>query len=260
MDKKNIEAQHYDQKAENEALEELKKDFSLSRGDRILRKAHYCYIQNIKKNIPAISSGIFLDYGCGTGVKHHEFAKTSNRIIGIDVSSKSVEIGNIIAKEKNLNAEYLVMDCEKMIFSDNYFDAIFDYGTFSSLDTTKAFPELIRVMKPEAVMIAIETFGHNPVTNLKRWFNVVRGKRTRWAASHIMKKNDWQKLSSKFQYSEFYYFGFFVIFLGPLARFCPDFILKIFEAADHLFFKIKAFRKYAFKSVVVLKNPIKNNP
>ncbi len=259
MDKKKIEAQHYDQKAEKAELEELKKDFSLSKSDRILRNAHYCYIQNIQKNCQNISSGIFLDYGCGTGVKHHEFAKGTNHIVGIDVSSKSIEIGNKIAQEKKLNAEYFVMDCEKMNFNDNYFDAIFDYGTFSSLDTQKALPEIIRVMKPNAAIFAIETFGHNPITNLKRWINVLRGKRTKWAANHIMKKKDWDLISTKFQFSEFYYFGFFVIFLGPVARFCPDFILKFFEAADKLFFSFKPLKKYAFKTVVVLKNPIKQS-
>jgi 2-polyprenyl-3-methyl-5-hydroxy-6-metoxy-1,4-benzoquinol methylase len=35
-----------------------------------------------------------LDYGCGSGEKHFQFANSNNHILGIDISSKSVEIAN----------------------------------------------------------------------------------------------------------------------------------------------------------------------
>ena len=50
---------------------------------------------------------------------------------------------------------------------NNKFDLILDYGTFSSLDIQLALPELIRVLKPNGTIIAVETLGHNPLFNLK---------------------------------------------------------------------------------------------
>ncbi|PIU24464.1 hypothetical protein COT12_00910, partial [Candidatus Berkelbacteria bacterium CG08_land_8_20_14_0_20_39_8] len=79
------------------------------------------------------------------------------------------------------------MDCEKMEFPDNLFDIIFDGGTFSSIDLVKAYPELSRVLKPDGFLIGIETFGHNPFTNLKRKINKLIGKRTEWATAHIFR-------------------------------------------------------------------------
>jgi SAM-dependent methyltransferase len=156
-----------------------------------------------------------------------------------------------------MNAQYQIMDCENMSFEDSFFDIVLDYGTFSSLDMNKALPHLIRVLKPDGTLIAIETFGHNPLTNLKRWFSMLTGRRTKWATAHIMKTEDWKIIKKEFSYSETHYFGFFVIFLGPVAKYCPEVILKIFESVDELFFKLHFLRRYAFKTIVVLRNPKK---
>lgn len=252
-EKTSIEASHYDKKA-SEGFDESSGILQKSRMDKVLRKAQHCYEKKIKKILKEKGKGIILDYGCGTAYKNTQFASEQWKIIGIDVSSVSVDVANKIAASKKINAEYKIMDCEKMSFENNSFDIILDFGSFSSLDMGKAVPQLIRVLKPDGVLIAIETLGHNPVTNFKRWLNVLRGKRTRWAAGHIMKMRDWKSIARKFESFEIKYFGFHVIFLGPFIKICPNFILSFFEAVDTLFFKLGFTRRFAFKTVVVLKN------
>ena len=247
MDKNKIEANHYDIKVLNISSS----DSSLTT-DFVLRKAHLCYETSVKKILQQNRGGLILDYGCGIGIKNFQFTDTNWKIIGIDISSKSIEIAKNMAIEKKVNGEYMVMDCEKMSFSNNSFDLIIDYGTFSSLDIKLAIPELLRVLKKDGVLVAIETFGHNPITNIKRKLNVLKGKRTSWAENHIMKLKNWKYIASHFKEVEIYYFGFFVLFLSPFIKRCPNNVLTLFERLDELLFKIKIFQKLAFKTVVVL--------
>ena len=123
---------------------------------------------------------IILDFGCGNGV-HSVFPikMGAEKVTGIDLSESSLKMARARAKKEEVSnkTEFLVMDCEKTIFPDNTFDVILDGGTFSSLDLNKTYPELSRILKPEGILIGIETFGHNPLTNLiwnskdKRWRN-----------------------------------------------------------------------------------------
>lgn len=256
-DKTSIEASHYDQKAADN-YSELSGMKQMKGMDRVLRKSQYCYEKKVRELLEEKREGLILDYGCGTGYKNMQFTSDKWKITGIDVSSVSVDVATKIASSKKVNANYQVMDCEKMEFENNKFDVLLDFGSFSSLDMDKAVTQIVRVLRPDGALVAIETLGHNPITNLKRWLNVLRGKRTKWAAGHIMKMRDWKKVSKNFSSCEINYFGFHVIFLGLFAKHCPDFLLRFFEAADGVFFKLVFTRRFAFKTVVVLKKQKKD--
>ena len=143
-----------------------------------------------------------------------------------------------------------------MSFSKNKFDLIVDYGSFSSLKMDLAISEIVRVLKPGGSLIAIETFGHNLLFNCKRKWNVFRGNRTTWAADHIMKKDDWRKLSAHFEKIHIDYFGLTGLVLVPLIRFLPHKIknisAKFFSIIDQQLFKVQMLKPLAFKTVVQL--------
>jgi ubiquinone/menaquinone biosynthesis C-methylase UbiE len=151
------------------------------------------------------------------------------------------------------------MDCEKMTFENSKFDVIFDFGTFSSLNMEIAIHELWRVLKNDGTIICIETYGHNPFMKIKRWLNVLLGKRTKWAAQHIMKKQSWKMISSKFEISKIYYFHFLVLFLPIFLKILPksigDKFLSFTEKVDSVILRIKFLQFLAFKTVTILNNP-----
>ena len=188
-----------------------------------------------------------LDYGCGNGVHSGFLAKHAAEVVGIDLSEASLAI----ARTRS-SAEFLVMDCEAMKFSDNSFDAVFDGGTFSSLDFPKALGEIVRVLRPNGVLVGIETFGHNPLANLKRAYNKITGKRTAWAASHIVTQKEIAELKRYFQDVQVFYFHLLSLFAFPLLGLPGgNFVLRFLQGVDLVLLRLPFLQKYAFKIVFV---------
>ncbi len=205
---------------------------------------------------------IVLDYGCGNGV-HSLFPVKAGakKVIGIDLSEKSLAICRKKAEREGIGEklEFLKMDCEKMDFPDNSFDIILDGGTFSSLDLNLVYPELVRVLKPEGMVIGIETFGHNPLTNLKRKINKKTGKRTEWAERHIFQMKDLKRAEDYFGEVESYFFHLISWIIFPFLNLPgAKIFLEIGEIKDRILLKIPFLRKYAFKVVFIFSKPKKN--
>ncbi len=95
-----------------------------------------------------------LDYGCGNGEQSIRLAGEGMEVIGIDKNPPKIS--------------FLEMDCEKMDFSDESFDMIFDRGTLHYVDREKAFPEMARILKPQGTVVGTEVLRHNPVFVLYR--------------------------------------------------------------------------------------------
>lgn len=195
---------------------------------------------------------IVLDYGCGNGV--HSLAPLqfgAQKVIGIDLSENQLKIARERVK-RGERIEFLAMDCEKLEFPDNSFDLILDAGTFSSLDLKKALPELARVLKPDGILVGIETLGHNPLINLKRKLNKLTGKRTGWAISHIFQQKDLGLAQDYFNRITVDYFHFISWLAFPfLSLPGGKVVLKILEFFDKIFLQLPFLQKYGFKMVFI---------
>lgn len=204
-----------------------------------------------------------LDYGCGTGIHSLTPLKYgAQKVIGIDLSEESLKIARERAEKTKLadQARFIKMDCENLEFPDNSFDIILDGGTFSSLDLDKALSELARALKPDGKLIGIETFGHNPLTNLKRWLNRARGTRTKWAAEHIFKVGDFKLAQKYFGQIKVKYFHLSVLLAMPFRK-IPGItvVIKMLDRFDSLLLKIPFLKKYAFKIVFIFSEPKKSH-
>jgi len=259
-ERKQKEIEYYDKQAEKWLKEtsnnKWKGDFERFNSP-VLASFRFCYdwLKNHCRNKKV------LDYGCGNGI--HSIFPTkmgAEKVIGIDLSEKSLEIARERAKREGLGEkiEFISMDCEKMEFPDNSFDIIFNGGTFSSLDLKKAYPELVRVLKPDGFLIGIETFGHNPILNLKRQINKITGKRTAWATEHIFQTKDLEEAKKYFNKIEKKFFHLISWISFPLLEFPGGKIfLKTLERIDEFLLKIPFLRKYSFKIVFVFSRPKK---
>lgn len=243
-ERKQKEVEYYDKKSK-EQLGQNQGDFEgfdpfLLKSYKFLKELTLQYIKN--KTV--------LDYGCGNGVHTGWLADNSCKVVAVDLSNESLSIAR--QRVKNNNVEFLPMDCESLTFADSSFDVVFDGGTFSSLDLNKAFFEIARVLKPEGYLIGIETFGHNPLTNLKRKINKKTGKRTEWAVKHIFKTENIETARQYFKKTEVYYFHIISWLAIPFLKLPGGKILLNFlEAIDYL---LRPFlNKYSFKVVFLFR-------
>ena len=203
-----------------------------------------------------------LDFGCGTGIHLPFLSETASEVVGIDLSSKSVEAAGKLAEAKNIfgKAKVVLGDCEETGMASDSFDIVFDGGTFSSLDLEKAIKEISRLLKPGGCVIGIETLGHNPATNLKRKMNRILGLRTGWAADHIFRVEDLDKVKIYFENIEVKYFHLISWLAFPFLGFPGGkLFLEVLETTDSILISILPFlKKYSFKIVFVFSNPKKS--
>jgi len=255
-ERKEKEIEYYDKKATEISRDQISADFEGFEPQN-LGSFKFLY-KTLGENC---RDKIVLDYGCGNGIHFGFLVKSgAKKVVAIDLSERSLAIARERAAKRGIEEkiEFLEMDCEKMDFPDNSFDIILDGGTFSSLDLRNVFPELARVLKSDGKVIGIETFGHNPIANLKRKLNKVSGKRTGWAESHILRKKDLKEAEKYFEKIEVCYFHIISFLAIPFLRLPGGKIfLRIMEAFDKILFSIPFLRKYAFKVVFTFSNPKK---
>ena len=245
-DRKKAEIEYYDTQAKDfsERSREAREGFSPS----VLGSYQFLY-----KLAASLCEGKkVLDYGCGNGVHTAFLAKHAAEVVGVDLSENSLEIARKNAQKEGIGekTKFLAMDCEALEFPSGSFDVVFDGGTFSSLDFPKALGEIVRVLRPNGVLVGIETFGHNPLANVKRAYNKITGKRTAWAASHIMRQKEIALLRDHFEQIELHYFHLISLFCFPFLGLPGGrFLLQLGQLIDRAFLRVPFLEKYAFKVV-----------
>ena len=106
------------------------------------------------EEINTLPFGDLLEIGVGNG-KHLRFYKT-HKIIGIDTSSKMLEIAR---EQKNKNIELAQMNAEALLFQDQTFDYIVISHVIAVVDNPeKLLEESYRVLKPNGKIYILNHF------------------------------------------------------------------------------------------------------
>ena len=100
--------------------------------------------------------GLVLDIGFGTGLSVPHYPPDA-RVVGIDVSSKMLDVGRRFAREQGHQADVAVMEAERLALPDQVFDSVaFNLCLCTIPDPAAAVREGIRVAKPGAPMVFLE--------------------------------------------------------------------------------------------------------
>ncbi len=250
------ERQHYDQRARTLSQadpEQVYRTFVEGYEREALRASYQSWVSHVSKlaNRGPIK---VLDYCAGQG--HHavtiQRALPEAEITAIDISGESLKVGERVADRllAGRKPAFLEMDAHELKFEDGSFDLVSDFGSLSSLDFGRATREIHRVLKPGGCFMALETYGHNPITNLKRQLNVRRGKRTAWAAQHILNSDGLAHLRELFPSNETEHFGLATLGFA-LSPWRSSGLLSGLESLDRFFFRAPFLSRYAFKILFV---------
>jgi len=109
-----------------------------------------------------------LDLGCGNGALTYDAAKKANRVIGIDLSKKNIQIAN--AKYGRENIKYIVGDATKDLSSEK-FDAIILSNVLEHIEDRLAFLESIKHLAPK-ILIRVPMINRDWVALYKKELGV----------------------------------------------------------------------------------------
>jgi demethylmenaquinone methyltransferase/2-methoxy-6-polyprenyl-1,4-benzoquinol methylase len=112
------------------------------------------------------------------------------KIVGIDISEKMLEIGRAkVAKENSRTAiELLSGDSETINFADNTFDAVMvAFGVRNFENLQKGMQEIVRVMKPGGKLVVLE-FSKPRIPGIYQLYNfymsIIAPQFARWFANN----------------------------------------------------------------------------
>jgi len=120
--------------------------------------------------VVALSRGLILDVGCGTGEIMHELSRFRKRTIGVDISLSYLKE----AKIKGLSC--IQGDAHFLPFRENVFDTVIALDVIEHLeDPLRFLKECNRVLKRRGII-----FIHTP----NKWMTEIRRCLTKWPGWH----------------------------------------------------------------------------
>lgn len=193
-----------------------------------------------------------LDYCCGAGGNSRFLASCGATVTGIDLSDSEIETATNLAAQEGLsqNTEFIVMDAEKMSFSDETFNMIICSGVLHHVDLDVAYKELNRVLKPGGKLVCIEALGHNPI--IRQYRKMTPNLRTPWEVDHILKTKDINKGKMYFHSLNIKYFHLASILAIPFRRrffFKP--LLSFLNIVDEIILRIPGIRLMAWQCIFI---------
>jgi len=134
--------------------------------------------KEITKEIDPANKSI-LDVATGTGSLAIELSNTAKKVIGIDLSTKMLDVAE--KKRRNDNLSFLLMDASKMKFNDGEFDAVTISLGLHDMPLeirTLVLKEVKRVLKKDGKLFILEYNSpkNNFETVLSRLINTFESK------------------------------------------------------------------------------------
>ena len=129
-------------------------DFARLREEELNSEMAELWLRELKKGLPEGEHLRILDVGTGCGFFTVLLAKLGHQVTGIDLTPAMIEKARIIAAERNVQADFEVMDAEHPDFPDGTFDVIVSRNlTWTLPHPAEAYGEWLRVLKDGGVIL-----------------------------------------------------------------------------------------------------------
>ncbi len=218
-----------------------------------LHKPYRLYIDYVKKI--AHPEARMLDLCCGTGEFSFELAELpSKSLLCIDFSQESIACAKEKLSHTDLkHIQFEVGDVERLYLEPQSVDMICMAGSLSYLNLDILLKNVCHWLKPEGSFIVVDTYGHNPIFNFKRFLNYIFKFTTKQTRLGIPTQATVEKIRSYFHEFDIQYSGIFA-FIGPFLRplIGETLAAKAVDTLDTLFPFLK---HWAFKITFCAKKP-----
>jgi len=105
--------------------------------------------------------------GCGFGDDVIRLAMLGAEVHGSDISPEIVSIATDRAKLVGVAVQIQVMPAEALNYPDNHFDAVLFVDILHHVDISATVPEVIRVLKPGAMVIGSDLYTHSALQRIR---------------------------------------------------------------------------------------------
>ena len=213
-----------------------------------LQSPYIFYEEILKRQIKPETT--VLDLCCGDGIHSISLGYLSDHVIATDIAENSIELAKLRIKALNMNSiQFLIGDAEDIQFPDNSFDVVTCVGSISYVELEKFTAEVLRILKPGGRFIVLDSFNHNPIYRLNRYFHYLKGNRSVSTLNRMPSEKTLAYLAGQFQSFDKHYFGIFTFFGPLLSRFLGE--IKVRSIIDYLDKKMSFLKKYSFKIVLM---------
>ena len=240
---KDIEKIRYDKRAE--LLLNTDRIRHLEKSKKYLNTPYEHYFKVLKEQESCQSK--LLEIGAGMGENTEPLVDMTYEVCATDISPKSVKLMNNVFYEcANFSAE--VADMEKLPFDDESFNVVCSAGSLSYGDNAVVMNEIYRVLKPEGVMIVVDSLNNNPIYRFNRYIHYLKGNRSKSTLVRMPTISLIDKYTKKFGYSEVRYFGAVTWIFPLLSKVLTEKVMTEFFNWIDVVFNIK---RSAFKFVMM---------
>jgi SAM-dependent methyltransferase len=193
---------------------------------------------------------VFLDYACGNGIESVKAAKLygAKFVIGIDISPGSVANAKRLAEREGVSDKcvFYVGDCENTGLPDLSIDTVLCAGVLHHLDLNYVYPELSRIMKTGAKLLAGEALNYNPIIRAYRMRTPEM--RTEWEKHHILDLKDVKKAKKHFKVGDvkFWHITSYIAAFLKKVPVIQKPALALFNGIDSILTKIPYLQRMAW--------------
>jgi ubiquinone/menaquinone biosynthesis C-methylase UbiE len=124
----------------------------------------------LRRQLVPNAKGRVLELGIGSGL-NLPFYNEGVQVIGIDPSAELQVYAREVARDHQVDVQFVTASAESLAFDDNYFDSAVITWTLCTIpDPAAALNEVRRVLKPGAKVIFAE-HGTSPEPQVAKWQN-----------------------------------------------------------------------------------------
>ncbi len=199
----------------------------------------------------------FLDLCCGTGVFSITPAKRGFRVVGIDVSPRSIEAAVWLAKLNDVadSSEFYVADAYEFLANgQERFQVIQILGSLYYLNFERIMPLIKSRLEPGGAFICLETNGDNGVVSFyRRLKSHFTGYRDEQTLKYLLRRHHFEWIAGQFATSERVYFDFLTLFFSwmPKHSKVARFVHTVLSRIDDVLLNKMRLNWLAFKVMTI---------